>query len=376
MNWTFPGYEIDIPLNWAQLTQTYPWIADMQGVPQDPEWHAEGDVYVHTQMVAEALIQLQEFQQLGTQEKHILLTSALLHDVEKRSTTTTEVIEGANRIVSPKHAKKGEFTTRKLLYMDIPTPFEIREQIAKLVRLHGLPLWAIQKPDPRKAVIEASLVVNTKHVAMLAKADVMGRICRDQEELLLRIELFEELCREHDCWGKPRTFASDYGRFQYLNRTDCAPDYEPFDDLKFEVTVMCALPGSGKDTYIQRHLDLPMLSIDAVRREHKLDPTDKKENGRAIQLTKEQAKIWMRARQSFVFNATNITASMRGRWISLFTDYGARVRIIYLEVPYRQLLSQNRSRSYQVPVKAIDSLIGKLEIPHPKEAHEILFVVE
>jgi predicted kinase len=350
-------------------------VCRYEGVPQDDEWHAEGDVFTHTKMVVEALISLPEFKELNEQDKHILFTSALLHDVEKRSTTTTEEIDGKLRTVSPRHAKKGEFTARRILYSDIITPFFIREKITKLVRLHGLPLWAIHKKDPNKEVINASLVVNTAHLSMLAKADILGRICKDQEDILLRIELFIELCLDNECFGKPRYFESDYGRFLYLNRSNSAPDYVPFNDLKFEVYIMCALPGSGKDTYINNHLNLPILSLDSIRRAHKIDPTDKKKNGQVIQLGKENAKVFMREKKSFVFNATNITSDMRSKWISLFTDYGARVKIIYIEVPYKQLLSQNHNREYKVPVKIVEAMIGKLEIPLPKEAHEIHYIV-
>ena len=317
MSWKFPGYEINEAINWDQLEADYDWFRDMRDVPQDPVWHAEGDVFIHTRMVVEELIALPEFQVLSEEEKHIMVTAALLHDVEKRSTTEIEVIDGEERIVSPKHAKKGEYTTRALLYRDIPTPFLVREQIAKLVRLHGLPLWAISKEDPRKAVIEASLVVDTKLLAMIAKADVLGRICEDQEDLLFKIALFEELCRENDCFGQAKNFASDYGRFLYLSRPDIAPDYHPYEDLKFNVIMMCAFPGAGKDTYIQEHFDLPVLSLDDFRRANKISPTDKKGNSQVIQMGREKAREFMRVKQSFVFNATNITTSIRRQWANL-----------------------------------------------------------
>ena len=111
-----------------------------------------------------------------------------------------------------------------------------------------------------------------------------------------------------------------------------------------------------------------------IRREHKIEPTDKKKNGLVVQLAKEQAKKYLRSKISFVFNATNVTRDMRSKWISIFTTYGARVRIIYLEVPYQQLLSQNRNREYKVPEKIIDRLINKLEIPTFREAHEIEYL--
>ena len=63
-----------------------------------------------------------EFQALGEQEQHILFAVAMLHDVEKRSTTKREIQGGKERIVSPNHAKKGEYTARTLLYTELAAP--------------------------------------------------------------------------------------------------------------------------------------------------------------------------------------------------------------------------------------------------------------
>ncbi len=375
MIWKFPRYEIDQTVNWELLKESYSWLNDMQGVPQNPIWHGEGDVYVHTTWVVRDLLNLSEFQELSEQDKHILFAAALLHDVEKRSTTVTEVIDGIESIVSPRHALRGEYTARTILYKDIPTPFHIREQIAKLVRHHGLPLFAISKDDPRKSVIEVSLKVNTLHLYILAKADIKGRICPDQEEELMKVELFKELCLDYNCFGKPHEFKSNYGRYLYLNRDEIAPDYEPFEDHKFTVTLLSALPGTGKDTYLKKLIHQPVLSLDEIRRKHGISPTDKKKNGQVIQLAKEQAKAWMRARQSFVFNATNITRDMRSKWIGLFTEYKARVKIVYLEVPHTILMRQNKNRMHVVPEKVIDKMISRLEIPSHQEAHDLEFLI-
>ena len=82
----------------------------------------------------------------------------------------------------------------------------------------------------------------------------------------------------------------------------------------------------------------------------------------------------MRKHQSFIFNATNITSDMRGKWISLFTSYGGRVKIIYLEVPYQKLKTQNHNREHKVPEKVLERMIEKLEIPTVREAHELEYL--
>ena len=80
-------------------------------------------------------------------------------------------------------------------------------------------------------------------------------------------------------------------------------------------------------------------------------------------------------RTSFVFNATNLNRDLRSKWLPMFADYGARVHLIYLEVPYTQLLSQNRNREHSVPNDVIHRMINKLEIPDYSEAHMVDFVV-
>lgn len=360
-------------IDWESLENQFSWVRDMRDVPQDPIFHAEGDVLTHTKMVVKELLQLTEYQQLGKQDQAILFAAALLHDVEKRSTT---VHEPDGRITSLNHARKGEYTARTILYKDISTPFFIREAVAKLVRYHGLPLWIFEKPNPQKALFQCSLEVNTQHLAILATADILGRICPDKAEMLYKIELFKEFCKEQNCYGQKRQFASDLARFTYFQKEDSSPDYVPFEMPKNEVVVLCALPGSGKDFYIQKHFkNWKTVSLDDIRRQLKILPTDKKGNGQVIQIAVENAKILLRKKESFVWNATNLTKLMRKKIVDLATQYGAKTRIIYLEVPYQKLKQQNRNRAHIVPEKVLERMIGRLEMPSIVEAEIVEYFV-
>jgi putative nucleotidyltransferase with HDIG domain len=346
------------------LEKEFDWITEMKGVPQDAIYHAEGDVFTHTQMVVEALLQLTEFQQLNEQDQHILLAAALMHDIEKRSTT---IIDNG-RISSPGHAKKGEKTVRTFLFKQGKTSFKMREYIAKLVRLHGLPIWAIEKPNFEPALIRASLNVNTFHLYILAKADVLGRICSDQQELLDRLTYYSALCQELDCWDKAFPFKSAESKFNYFMRESATPYYDPYVEDAFEVILMSALPGSGKDTYIKKHLQhLPIISLDDIRRENKIKPTDKSGNGKVIQIAKNKARAYLRTKTPFVWNATNITKQLRSQLIALFADYGAQVKIIYLEVPYQELIQRNKHREHPLPLSILEKMLNKLEPPTPDE---------
>jgi predicted kinase len=62
---------------------------------------------------------------------------------------------------------------------------------------------------------------------------------------------------------------------------------------------------------------------------------------------------------------------MRSKLISDFEDYGGFVEIIYIEVPYKELIQQNHNREYKVPEKALERLISGLEVPDVTESHSL-----
>jgi predicted kinase len=363
-------------VDWETLEQRFDWLRTMDGVPQDPLHHAEGDVRIHTRMVAGALADMDEWRGLPSEERSLLFAAALLHDVAKPVCTT---VEPDGRITSRQHPRKGETMARQILWRgeDLPSPdrFPQREATAALVRLHGLPLWFLEKPDPERAVIAASLRVRLDRLALLAEADVRGRECSDQQELLDRIELFRQFCRENRCYTGPREFPSDHSRFVYFRSEHGSPDYGAFDDTRFEVILMSGLPGAGKDTWIgQNRSDWPVVSLDQIRKELKVPPDANQ--ALVIQTAKERARQHLGVHRSFIWNATNVTRSMRGQLIDFFASYPARIRIVYLDAPYALILRRNRSRLHSVPERIIDELARKLEVPDLTEAHTVEWVYE
>lgn len=356
--------------SWEELEKEFEWVRVMKEIPQDSIHHAEGNVDVHTRMVLAALEEEDVYKALSPQEQEILWASALLHDVEKRSTTVTEP---DGRITSKGHARKGAQTARVILYRDAPAPFALREQIYGLVKHHSLPLWLLEKHDPLKTIITASMEVNTAWLALLARADVLGRTCDDKADLLYRIDCFVEYCKEHGCWGTTRPFASVHAQAHYLQNEDTYPDYIPFDIPETTVILMSGLPGAGKDSYIRKNFPgMPVISLDDIRQERNTKATDKTGNGQAIQIAKEKAREFLRRKKGFVWNATNTTRQMRSQLIDLFLTYKAEVKIIYVEVPYAQLHRQNKDREAVVPIAALEKLVRKLEVPALWEAHEVI----
>ena len=288
MSWRFPYYEVGKRVDWVGIERDFKWFRDMKYVPQDAIWHAEGDVQIHTKLVVVSLLNLPEFNLLGEQDRHILFMSALMHDIAKSITTTSEERDGRLCIVAPRHSQIGERMARNVLYKDLDVPFEMREEICALVRYHGAPLWGLNDDGYQRKLITISLRCRTDLLAMLAKADVLGRECQDKPDLLEKIEYFELGCQMYDCWGKPKEFKSDLARYTYLNGQMDYDGFVPYDDKKFEVHMLSGIAGSGKDYYISENLPkLPVVSLDGIRREFGIKPEIlEKYNASVLELSK------------------------------------------------------------------------------------------
>jgi putative nucleotidyltransferase with HDIG domain len=374
--WRFPHCPEppDWRLDWPALLQDFVWLPGLADCPQDAEYHAEGDVLTHTRMVCEELILLPVWRRLPPETRSMLFAAALFHDIGKPART---MVEESGRISSRGHARAGARLAHQILYTQEPfkgqlVPFAARTTIIGLVLLHGLPLYLLDRDDPRRAVITASQTVRCDWLALLAEADVKGRICRDGADLADRVTLFAEFAAEQGCLSAPYPFANGLSRFTYFHKAGGDPDYVPYDESRCDVVVLSGLPGSGKDTYTRIHLaDRPVISLDALRAEYGA-PSHGAQGG-VIALAREQARLHLRAGQNFVWNATNISRRLRTPLIELFVAYGAQVRVVYLEAPYAVLLQRNRTRSAPLPESALLRMAHSLEVPDPTEAHQVQF---
>jgi predicted kinase len=358
-----PEWRVD----WNSLDDDdeYEWIRAMRGCPQDPVFHAEGDVWVHVRMVCEALAAQPEWRGLSQAEREILFAAALLHDQAKPACTREE----GGRITSRGHSRRGALDARRILW-DLDVGFAVREQVCALVRYHQSPFHLINRPDAQWLAFLISQTARCHLLAMLAKADIMGRECADKALLLDRVALFSEYCREQQCLFSPRRFPSAHSRFLYFRMKDRDPNYLVHEKPRCSVTVMSGLPAAGKDAWIQKHLPgQPVISLDAIRKDLKADATGNQ--GAVAGAARDQARILLREGRDFVWNATNLSRDLRSRIIDLSSAYDARVRIVYVESTRDALWRQNRRRNAPVPEAAILRLMDRWEVPTPVEADEV-----
>ena len=354
--------DIDAVMDAAEAT---PWARAMASCAQDAIWHAEGDVWTHTRLVAQALRTVPEWGGLSALERARLIMTALFHDSGKRATSAIDPETG--RLRSPKHALVGERLARSEL-RETGCPLETREEIAAMVRYHSRPQFLVEADQPELEIRRLSWMVDTRLLYFFTLADTRGRDAGESGRAEDNLHLWRLAAEENGCFGTRYPFENDHARFLFLRGELSNAFYVPREDYRGTVIVMAGVPGSGKDSWIRRHRpDWPVVALDELREELDIDPTE--DQGEVAQLARSRCRELLRVGRDFVFNATNVMHATRQRWIRLFCDYGARIEIVYLEPPPGVVREQNRRREGRVPERVIDRLLGKVEVPTWKECH-------
>lgn len=123
-----------LPGWWDSIVKVIPELEDLSQTPQPPQYHAEGDVAVHTQMAVEAC------PPGGDPD---LLWSALLHDVGKAAVTKLD----GTVITAYGHDIVGAELAEKIL-LQLRMPAKRLEKIVWVIRHHTFHLsWSLNAPE-------------------------------------------------------------------------------------------------------------------------------------------------------------------------------------------------------------------------------------
>jgi tRNA nucleotidyltransferase (CCA-adding enzyme) len=183
--------------------QVFPEVYAIQDTPQDPQFHPEGTVSVHTRLVLDESAKLLSETTLSKPERLTVLLAALCHDFGKSSTTT--IVDGRVRALG--HAEAGltpteDFLNRlKIFSLD---GFDVRTNVLALVEQHLMPpqLFNAYIKTPETNVLRAlrrlSRKVRLDLLALVSLADMLGRGVSEGELLHSRdiIKWFKEKTKE------------------------------------------------------------------------------------------------------------------------------------------------------------------------------------
>ena len=169
-----PSLGFELALRLGVIDALFPEIKALVGCPQEPEWHPEGDVWIHTLMVIDQA--RTRIDDLPHSKKVAVMLGAVCHDLGKPPTTA--FIDG--RIRSIDHEQAGvEPATAVLDRLNVHSigGFDVRREVLGITAHHLKPgMFGMSKtPVSDGAFRRLAQKVDLELLARLAKSDCMGR---------------------------------------------------------------------------------------------------------------------------------------------------------------------------------------------------------
>lgn len=391
----------------AQLKHLLPYLEQFKETEQDPEWHGEGNVFIHTGMVLDELYQLLQSTaaHIYGERRQALILGALLHDIAKPLCTRRREINGIERIVSPRHEAHGRsYLAYKL--MGCGLSYRVVELVLGLVGEHHMPKLLVIKNQGQGDYLSLSRRADCELLYFLEVADMSGRLCPDKDKQLEYLDLFKLFCLEYQLWGEQ---PSAYQQWQRHLKQELAEFDADTQDLIYgnairdrerglitspeeaiaksygyreaygQVVLMCGPSGSGKTSWIRNNLEAyHIVSLDDLREELSGDRANQsvRLRGQILQEAKSRLKHHLRSHHSVVWDATNLRCDFRTQICDLAYAYQALVTLVVFQQKEDNFYQGNGGRAYAVPEKVLQKQIETMEWPLPNESHRYLVIGE
>ncbi len=157
----------------TEWVEHFPEIMALQDVPQDPQWHPEGDVFIHTCHSCDAMSALADWQRADCDAKAVYMLAALAHDFGKPATTRESIKGSRTHTVSPGHDEAGGPVAEAFLQR-IGTPRALQRRVIPLVKNHLAYLQPVTDRSVRR--LAKRLVPESIHgLSLVMTADLRGR---------------------------------------------------------------------------------------------------------------------------------------------------------------------------------------------------------
>jgi tRNA nucleotidyltransferase (CCA-adding enzyme) len=169
-----PSIGFALALELGVIDRLFPELRTLVGCPQEPEWHPEGDVWVHTLLVIDEA--RKRMDGLPYPQQVALMLGAVCHDLGKPATTA--FVDG--RIRSLEHEEEGvPPATRLLDRLNVHTLHgcDVRREVLGMVANHLKPgMFAKANPPVGDGAFRRlAQKVDLELLARVAKADCEGR---------------------------------------------------------------------------------------------------------------------------------------------------------------------------------------------------------
>jgi tRNA nucleotidyltransferase (CCA-adding enzyme) len=168
-----PSLGFALALDVGVIDRVLPEMRPLVGCEQEPEWHPEGDVWIHTLMVVDEARRANG--DLSRPRLIAIMLGAVCHDLGKPATTA--FVDG--RIRSLDHEQAGVEPTEALLdRLNVHTidGFDVRRQVVGLVAQHLKPgMFHKASNVGDGAFRRLAQKVDLELLARLARADCLGR---------------------------------------------------------------------------------------------------------------------------------------------------------------------------------------------------------
>ena len=169
-----PSAGFALALELGVVEKLFPELQALVACPQEPEWHPEGDVWVHTlQVIDQARAKIDD---LERPQQIAVMLGAVCHDFGKPATTA--FVDG--RIRSIDHEEQGVAPAAAFLdrlNVNSIDGYDVRRQVLGITAQHLKPgMWfKVRDEVGDGAFRRLAQKVDLELLARLAKADCMGR---------------------------------------------------------------------------------------------------------------------------------------------------------------------------------------------------------
>jgi len=352
-------------------------VDQMKQTQQNANYHAEGNVFNHTQLVLQEYAALITHTELSEADKEVLYWAAVLHDLGKIKVTRWT----GKRWSASGHERAGVPMARNILLQQPQINTRQRRKILDLVRWHHLPLRLGLKHAPLSAYHPIAIQTDIRLLGLFSMMDLRGRKCINMEQIQALILHFNEevIPFMQNYWG---TFENLQARFHqahpeiqnYIWQSLQVNDFERILHLlntktekaprKSVCHIPIGLPGSGIRDYLETNLaDLPTYAVDLQNTADKLLPDERLTAFISGNIDKQR---------SMILSGYNVDTAWRQQLVDYMRSFSIKIQYLFFERSLPFLLKQNQLSGDEGAQTHLRKQYELFDWPHPWEAHELV----